>query len=317
MEQARQQMAAYQPDLIIALGGGSSLDTAKVAWFLYERPDINLEDINPFQLFEPARSRLVAVPTTSGTGADVTMGAVLTDTEKQWKLTVYSRQMMPDLTIVDPSLVAGLPPQVTADTGMDVLSHSIEGFTSPWYNDFSDGLCLKATQLVFDYLPRAFANGSDMEAREKMHNAATIAGIGMGNSSIALAHTLAHAFGAIFHIPHGRVVGMFLPYSIEFTVTGGGSRYGEMARFLGLPAADEVEGAASLVKALRDLARQLKQPGSAREMGIEQAALETVLPTLVTNATEDPQILTTLRIPDETELEKIFRCAYEGQTIDF
>lgn len=317
VEQARSRMADYEPDLVIALGGGSSLDTAKVAWFLYERPDVPMEDINPFQDFGPSQSQLIAIPTTSGTGADVTIGAVLTDTEKAWKLTLYSPQMMPDMTIVDPALVMGLPPQITADTGMDVLSHSIEGFAGPWHNDFSDGLCLKATQLVFDYLPRAYADGADMEAREKMHNAATIAGIGMTNSAIALAHPLAHAFGGVFHLPHGRIVGMFLPYSIEYSANGGGTRYAELSRFLDLPGADEAEGVKSLVNAVRDLAGQIDQPVSIQEMGIKQQALESALPDLVANAAQDPVMLTTQRVPDDEELEQIYRYAYDGKTIDF
>jgi alcohol dehydrogenase class IV len=225
--------------------------------------------------------------------------------------------LIPNITIVDPALAAGMPPQVTADTGMDVLSHSVEAFACPWHNDFTDGLCLKATQLVFDYLPRAYADGSDTEAREKMHNAATIAGIALSNAAIALAHPLAHALGAAFHLPHGRVVGMFLPYSIEYTANGGGTRYAEIARFLRLPAANEPQGAASLVKALRKLARRVNQPLSIRDMGIDKQALETALPGLVANAAQDPQMLTTQRIPDDEELEQLYRYAYDGKKIDF
>ncbi|MCI0394637.1 MAG: iron-containing alcohol dehydrogenase [Chloroflexi bacterium] len=317
VRRATSALLDYEPDVVIGLGGGSCLDAAKAAWFLYERPDVALEEINPFQPFETGKARLIAIPTTSGTGADATIGVVLTDAEQQRKLVIYARELQPAVTIVDPSLVLGLPPQITADTGMDVLSHSIEAFAGPWHNDFTDGLCLKATELVFTYLPRAYADGSDAEAREHMHNAATMAGVGLSNASIALAHALAHAFGAVFHTPHGRTVGMFLPYSLEYTATGGGTRYAELAAFLRLPAAGEVEGTASLVAAIRALARQVNQPTSIQEMGIDQAAFDQALSQLVAKAAEDPQMLTTLRVPSDDDLAQLFRYAYEGHTVNF
>jgi alcohol dehydrogenase class IV len=311
-------MSGYEPDVVIALGGGSCLDAGKTAWFRYERPDVPLEQINPFEPFEiPGKARLVAIPTTSGTGADATIGVVLTDTELNRKIVVYARELQPQLTIVDPSFVMGLPPQITADTGMDVLTHAVEAFASPWHNDFSDGLCLKAVQLVFQYLPRAYADGSDIEAREHMHNAATLAGLGLSNASIALAHAMAHSMGALFHLPHGRLVGLALPFTVEYTANAGGSRYGELARFLGLPAGDEAEGARSLVAAIRELARTVNQPQSIRELGIDEGPFEAALPDLVTNAAEDPQMITTQRVPDGAELERLFRCAYHGLEVGF
>ncbi|MEW5987285.1 MAG: iron-containing alcohol dehydrogenase [Chloroflexota bacterium] len=317
VRRATAAMLAYEPDVVIGLGGGSCLDAAKAAWFLYERPDVALDEINPFQRFAMGKARLVAIPTTSGTGADATIGVVLTDTEAQRKLTVYAREFQPHISIVDPSLVMGLPPQITADTGLDVLSHSIEAFAGPWHNGFADGLCLVATKLVFTYLPRAYANGADAEAREQMHNAATMAGLALSNSSISLAHALAHAFGAIYHTPHGRTVGLFLPFTIEYTANGGGTRYAELARYLGLPAAGEAEGASSLANALRDLSRQVNQPTAIQAMGIEAAAFAEALPELVVRAAEDPQMLTTVRVPDDSELERLFQYAYDGRPIDF
>ncbi len=158
---------------------------------------------------------------------------------------------------------------------MDVLTHAVEGYTSLWHNDFADGMCLKAIQLVMDYLPRAYEEGSnDPEARERMHNAATIAGLGFGNSMAAMAHAMGHSLGALFPIPHGRAVGLFLPYTIEFTTWGDApTRYGEIARFLGLPAGDAAEGVASLSKAIRDLARRIDQPTSLQEAGISLRGL--------------------------------------------
>jgi alcohol dehydrogenase class IV len=210
-----------------------------------------------------------------------------------------------------------MPPNVTADTGMDVVSHAVEAFASPWNNDFADGLSIKALQLVFDFLPGAYADGKESEAREHMHNAATIAGLAITNSSVALGHALAHSFGAVFPFPHGRIVGMFLPYSIEYTANGGGSRYAELARFLGLPASSEEEGVTSLVEKIRKLARQVEQPLTIRDLGIGQPELETALPDLVTKAMEDHQLLTTLRVPDEEDMGRLFMCAFDGQAVDF
>lgn len=318
VERCISSLTAFGPDVVIGLGGGSCLDVAKTAWFRYERPDVALEAINPFERFDmPGKARLIAVPTTSGTGADATIGVVLSDREAGRKIVVYARELQPHLTVVDPSLVLGLPPAITADTGMDVLSHAVEAYASPWHNDFADGLALKAIQLVFDYLPRAYADGSDVEAREHMHNAATLAGMALSNASISLAHAMAHAFGAFFHTPHGRTVGLFLPYTIEFTANAGGSRYGEIARFLGLPAADEAAGAASLVTAIRKLAREVGQPLTIRDLDIDSMRLEEAMPTLVSNAADDPQMITSLRAPNDEELANLFRFAFDGRPVDF
>ncbi|MGD8625172.1 MAG: iron-containing alcohol dehydrogenase, partial [Anaerolineae bacterium] len=249
---------AYAPDWIVGLGGGSCLDAAKSIWIQYERPDLEPDNVAPLgHLGLRQKARLIAIPTTSGTGAEVTWPIVLTDHDEHRKVTVGHSENIPDLAVVDPAFVLDLPPQITADTGMDVLTHAVEGYTSTWHNDFSDGLCLKAIQLVFDYLPRAYHDGDD-QAREKMHNAATIAGLGFGNSMAAMAHGLGHALGTVFSLPHGRTVGLALPFTIEFTVRGYlPTRYAEIARFLDLPAGDEPQAAASLAAAIRDLAGRI------------------------------------------------------------
>jgi alcohol dehydrogenase class IV len=262
---------------------------------------------------------MIAIPTTSGTGAETTWPIVLSDTAEHIKLSVGHPENIPDIAIVDPIFVGSLPAQITADTGMDALTHAVEGYTSHWRNDFADGLCLKALQMVFDYLPRAWEKGaSDPEAREKMHNAATIAGLGFGNSMAAMAHALGHSAGAILPVPHGRAVGLFLPYSIEFTVRGYlPTRYTDLARFLQLPATDEAEAAASLAAAIRNLARSIGQPTSLQEAGIPRAQFEASLPKLVSNSLNDSAMLVGLRYPEDEEAERVFRCAYEGWPVDF
>jgi alcohol dehydrogenase class IV len=214
-------------------------------------------------------------------------------------------------------MVLSLPPASTADTGLDALTQAIESYNSTWHNDFSDALCLHAVRLIFEYLPRVYAAGSDREARERMHNAAAIGGIGFGNSQATLAHAMGHALGALFHVPHGRTVALFLPYTMEFTVNGGESRYADIARVLGLPALDERSGTTSLVQALRELERKVNQPLNVQELGIPHEAYEHALPELVTRAESDTQIATHPRMPDSATLRRLFECAYEGRVIDF
>jgi acetaldehyde dehydrogenase/alcohol dehydrogenase len=210
-----------------------------------------------------------------------------------------------------------MPPRLTADTGMDVLAHAVEGYTGSWHNDFSDGLCLKAVQMVFAYLPKAVADGADREAREKMANAAAIAGLGFGNAMAALAHAMGHALGAVFHQPHGRCVGLYLPYTIEFVANRGESRYADLAHILRLPAPDEAAAAASLSAAIRALMRQVGQPVAAAEMGIGPAEHEAALERLCDLTERDTQIVISTRIPSRKELAVLFRYAYEGRAVDF
>jgi alcohol dehydrogenase class IV len=202
---------------------------------------------------------------------------------------------------------------------MDVLTHAVEGYTSLWRSDFTDGLCLKAIQLVFEYLPRAYEGGADdPEARERMHNAATIAGLGFGNSMAAAAHALGHSIGALLPIPHGRAVGLCLPYTVEFTLRGYlPTRYAEIARFLGLPAADEGQAVTSLVQAVRDLARRIDQPLSLQAAGIPREVFLAQLPALMENAVNDSAMTVAPRFPEDEEVEQILHCIYEGTPVDF
>jgi len=311
VKRGAQAALAYEPDWIVGLGGGSPMDAAKAVWVLYERPDMEPDEINPMEtLGLRKKARLITIPTTSGTGAEVTWFIVLTDVKEGIKLALGSREVMADMAIVDPSLVAELPPRLAADTGMDGLTHAVEGYTCIYHNDFCDGLCLKAIQLIFDHLPRAYEG--DEEARGKMHIAATIAGLGFGNSWATLAHGLGHSLGAVFHVPHGRAVGLFLPYTTEFTANQEGSRYIEIAHFLGLEPSPQ-----ALVRAIRELAQRIEQPTSIRELRISQEDFEVALPKLVENAEGDNATFSNSRIPSAEEFEQLYRYAYEGRAIDF
>jgi alcohol dehydrogenase class IV len=312
-----EQMSAFGPDWVVGLGGGSCMDAAKAMWVLYEHPEILPEEINPITpITLRQKARLITIPTTSGTGAEATWAIVLTDTAEQRKLALGSRENMADIAIVDPIFVAGLPPQITADTGMDVLTHAVEGYTTSWHNDFCDGLCLKAIQLVMDYLPRAVADGTDQEARERMHNAATIAGLGFGNSLAAMAHAMGHSLGAVFHTPHGRAVGLVLPYTVEFTGLTAPERYADIVRFLGLPGPSD-QAAQILAERIRSLARTVQQPLSLHGAGIPPAECEVALPRLVQNAESDATLVASARIPNSAELVRLYHCVFEGRPVDF
>lgn len=312
-------MSQYGPDWVVALGGGSVLDAAKAMWVEYERPDIKAEEINPFgpSLGLRKKARLVCIPTTSGTGAEVTWGIVLTDKTAVRKISVGCREVTPDIAIVDPTFALKMPPELTAQTGMDALTHAIEGFTSTWKNDFSDGLCLKAIQLVFKYLPRAYKDGQDIEAREKMHYAACIAGIGFINSMCALAHATGHSLGSLFHIPHGRAVGLFLSYTIEFIGDTCEELWAEIAYSIRLEVPKGEKAAPVLVRTIRELARSVNEPLTIKELGIPSDSFENSLEKLVDNAIADFQLVTTTRAPSSGETEKFLRYAYEGKSIDF
>jgi alcohol dehydrogenase class IV len=290
-------------------------------WILYERPDLTPEEINPFDdLGLRRKARMVAIPTTSGTGSETTWAVVLTDTGEQFKISTGAPECTPDVAIVDPIFAAQMPPRLTADTGLDALTHAIEGYTSTWHNDFTDGLCLKAVQMVFEYLPRAYADGEDMEAREKMHNAATLAGLGFINSMAAAAHALGHSLGAVLHLPHGRAVSLVLPYTIQFNAQGAQpTRYADIAHFLNLPATDEKEGAASLVSAIRELQRQVGQPLSIQKALPDLAPDEfsALLDLLVEKAEMDATIVACARDLSTDDTRRLFEYAFQGKDIDF
>jgi len=314
------RMTDFGPDWVIGLGGGSAMDAAKAMWAVYENPGLNPEAINPFEpLTIRQKARLITIPTTSGTGSEVTWATVITSTEEQRKIGAGSPEILADIAIVDPLLAQKMPPRLTADTGLDALTHAIEGYTCNLHNDFTDGLCLQAIRLIFDYLPRAVQNGDDMEAREKMHNAATLAGLGFGNAMAALAHSLGHSLGALFHVPHGRAVALFLPYTIQFIQNGGDeTRFQDISRFLGLPAATPEEGAASLVKAIRDLSSAVGQPLTLRDaLPDGRDAFDAALEQLVANAEADTVIAMGARIPTTDETRRLFAYAYDGRDIDF
>ncbi|MCL6638114.1 MAG: bifunctional acetaldehyde-CoA/alcohol dehydrogenase [Firmicutes bacterium] len=330
----REEMRRFQPDTIIALGGGSAIDAAKGMWLFYEHPDVEFEflklkflDIRKRTYKYPKlgrKARLVAIPTTSGSGSEVTAFAVFTDKGKEIKYPLADYELTPDVAIVDPDFVMTLPRDLTADTGLDVLAHGIEAYVSVMASDYTDALALKAVELVFKYLPRAHRDGSDREAREKMHNAAAIAGMAFTNAFLGICHSLAHKIGGEFRIPHGRANAVLLPYVIEYNAGLPGKfvsypkyeyfvapeKYRQIAVHLGLPAATPEEGVRSLAGAVRKLNRQLGIPGTFAELGVDAAEFARKLPVLAERAFEDQTSVTNPRLPLIEELAEILRLAY-------
>jgi alcohol dehydrogenase class IV len=318
VRQGAQVAQEIEPDWVIGLGGGSPMDAAKAIWVLYERPDLHPAEINPIvSLGLRQKARLIAIPTTSGTGSEATFGIVLTDTEEQRKMGLGSRESIPDMAIVDPAMAAGMPPQLTADTGLDALVHAVEGYTCAWHTDLADGMCFNAARLIFAYLPRAVADGSDLEARERMHNAAACAGLGFSNSLTSMAHSMGHALGAVFHVPHGRAVVIFLPYTIEFCAREAPERFADLAVLLGCSQARGEEAARMLAGSIRDLCCEIGNPTSVAGAGVEREAYEAQLDKLVDDAFNDTSMMSVARAPSYDELHQLFLNAYEGQPVDF
>jgi alcohol dehydrogenase class IV len=311
----------YQPDWVIGIGGGSCMDAAKAIIILLVRPDLEPDSIIASDTYNfRAKARLMAIPTTSGTGAEATWAIVLTDTNENRKLGLGTTECMPDVAILDPVMVAGMPPKITADTGMDVLTHAIEGYVSTWGTSITDGPGLIATRKAFEYLPKAYKKGDDLEARKEMQNAAILGGMSFGNSMAGLGHSTGHALGALFHVPHGRAVGLFLPYTMEYLINGSQetmAKYAEIARYCRISSGSDKECAKALISKIRALAKEIGQPLSIRDCGIDKAKYEQSIPGLIDRALNEVMTMTVTRVPGEEDLGKIFRYAYEGNSIDF
>ncbi|TKH24721.1 MULTISPECIES: bifunctional acetaldehyde-CoA/alcohol dehydrogenase [Bacillus] len=332
-----EMMKSFKPDVIIALGGGSAMDAAKGMWLFYEHPETTFYGIK--QKFLDIRKRtckypelgnkaqFVAIPTTSGTGSEVTPFAVITDKKNNIKYPLADYELTPDVAIVDPQFVMTVPPHVTADTGMDVLTHAIEAYVSVMANDYTDGLALKAIDLVFKYLPRAYKDGNDEEAREKMHNASAIAGMAFANAFLGINHSLAHKIGPEFHIPHGRANAILMPHVVRYNAIKprkhalfpkyehfvADERYAHIARMLGLPASSAAEGVESLVRAIIELGKSLNINMSIAGQGVDKEEFEEVVGVLAERAFEDQCTTANPKLPLISELKEIYMEAYKGE----
>ncbi|WP_327004390.1 bifunctional acetaldehyde-CoA/alcohol dehydrogenase [Dactylosporangium sp. NBC_01737] len=339
VERGAELMRSFRPDTIIALGGGSPMDAAKVMWLLYENPGVEFTDMREkfFDIRKRAftfptlgrLARLVCIPTTSGTGAEITPFAVITDTKTGMKYPLADYALTPSVAIIDPVLTADLPPNVTADSGFDALTHATEAFVSVYANDYTDGLALHAIKLIFEHLPAAVHHGrSDPVAREKMHNAGTIAGMAFGNAFLGMVHALAHTLGATFHIAHGRTNAILLPHVIrhngqvpakltawpKYERYVAPERFQQIAQALGLPARTPEEGVESYAAAVERLRAEVGIEPSFQAAGVDEQTFLDALPQQAMNAYLDQCAPANPRMPMLEDLREIMRTAYYGTT---
>ncbi len=322
-----------QPDLVVAAGGGSVLDAAKVMRLLFEHPDADLAALSlPFLDArkrvadfpqDPHRVRLVAVPTTAGTGSEVSPAAVVTVGRR--KITLVDYTLTPDVAIVDPMLTLSMPPSVTADTGIDALTHALEAAVSIFASPYTDAFCVQAVRLILDALPAAVADGHDLEARTAMLNAATLAGLAFSNAFVGLNHALAHAVGGAFDIPHGRANGIFLPRVLRYnaalpskfmpapgyTSYVAPEKYGLLGRVV-LGGHLDGQSRTRLFEAVDELLDTLGMPRSLKEAGVDEAEFTARLPELAMAAFEDMTIRTNPRMPLVSEITELLRESYAG-----
>ena len=334
-----QAIENFKPDVIIALGGGSAIDAAKGMWLFYEHPEADVEglklkfmDIRKRTYKFPklgTKTKMVAIPTTSGTGSEVTSFAVISDKQKNIKYPLADYELTPDVAIIDPDLVMTLPKSITADTGLDVLTHAIESYVSNMASDYTDGLAEKAVQLVFNYLPLAYEDGTNKIAREKMHNASCIAGMAFTNAFLGINHSLAHKLGGEFHIPHGRANAIILPYVIKYNATMptkfvsfpkyeyfiADQKYADLSRRMGFKAYTNEEGVRSLIEEIQKLIERVNIPKSLKEAGIDEQEFLSKVDYLADKAFEDQCTTANPRLPLVSELKQILLDAYYGKEI--
>ena len=332
------EMRSFQPDVVIALGGGSAMDAAKCMWLFYEHPETSFDglrqkfmDIRKRVVKFPhlgAKCKMVAIPTTSGTGSEVTAFTVITDKKKGIKYPLADYAVTPNVAIIDPQFVLSLPKRATADTGMDVLTHAIEAYISNMANDYTDGLALQAMDLVFTYLKRAYENGKfDLKAREKMHNASCIAGMAFTNAFLGLNHSMAHKLGGDYHIPHGRANAILLPYVVKYNSLKpnkfvpfpkyerfmADEKLAKAARFLGFGGKNDEESIDNFIKAIRQLMKDMDMPLSIKDEGIDEKVFMDNIEALSEKAHDDQCTGANPKYPLVSEIVELYKQAYYGE----
>ena len=325
-------MREFQPDWIVAMGGGSPIDAAKAMWAFYEYPETTFEDlITPFNFPElRKKARFLAIPSTSGTATEVTAFSVITDYAKGIKYPLADFNITPDIAIVDPELAETMPQKLTAHTGMDALTHAIEAYVSTLNTPFTDPLAIKAIQMVFEYLPASF--DGDKNAREQMHYAQCLAGMAFSNALLGIVHSMAHKTGAAFsggHIIHGAANAMYLPKVIKYNskVPEAAERYAEIARFINLPGNTTEELVDALIAELREMNKQLNIPLSIKNYGeggviaensiIDEKEFNEKLHDVAANAIADACTGSNPRQPSQEDMEKLMLAVYYDKEIDF
>ncbi|MFX0040664.1 MAG: iron-containing alcohol dehydrogenase [Promethearchaeota archaeon] len=326
----KEKCIKYAPDLIVALGGGSVIDTAKVIWAMYEYTNFTLDDINfnnP-KLFDFAKkAKFIAIPTTSGTGSETTWAAIISKYENDvWRKGSFAHEsLVPTYAILDPAFPKGMPVKLTVSTAFDALAHALEAYISTWRNEFSNALIPKAIELIFKYLPIAYKDGNNMEARDSLHQAASMAGIAFSNSQLHIGHALGHSFAAVFPIPHGSLVGLFLPYVLQYCLNAPGETnesiilYSRLAKQLGWAnwSDDDKKAANTVVEKVRELQKSVNFTTSLKNLGIERDNFEKNLSPLISLCYQDPSGVMAPRSPSKDDFSRLYTYAYDGKDIDF
>jgi len=303
-----EEIIEFKPDSVVALGGGSPIDAAKAIVFFAGKV-YDLRDC-PF----------IAIPTTSGTGSEVTCFAVISDQEKHIKYPLLDDALLPDAAILDASLILSVPPNVTADTGIDVLTHAIEAYVSTAATDFSDAVAEKSIKLVYKHLLTAYNEPDNFEARQGMHNASCLAGMAFSNASLGLNHSMAHALGAHAKLPHGRANAILLPYVMSYNagctaeaLTPSAARYAEIARMLGMEATSTRQSALNLIHTVRRFVKKLHMPSTIEAAGVTPEAFEKMIHEMAENALADRCTATNPAPCSIESIEKVYRKAYTGK----
>ena len=310
-------MRAFEPDVIVAIGGGSPIDAAKAMWVFYEHPEKTFEDIkDPFTI-PPLRNKaiFVAIPSTSGTATEVTAFSVITDYKTDIKYPLADFEITPDIAILDTDIPLTMPKKLTAHTGMDALTHAIEAYVATARSHFSDALALQAISDIYDSIVASYYG--DKAAREKMHIAQCLAGMAFSNALLGIAHSLAHKTGAVFHIPHGCCNAILLPSVIEFNAKECAERYAAIARHIGLPGKTDEQLTNALVDSIKELNKKLEIAQTYKENGVSEEVLQEHADAIAANAVLDPCTSSNPRKIDKEQMKQVLLCAYYGTPVTF
>lgn len=326
-----EMMNEFNPDLIIGIGGGSPIDAAKAMWIFYEYPEFTFEEAaKPFNLPElRQKANFIAIPTTSGTGTEVTSFSVITDNETGVKYPIADYNITPDVAIVDTNLVQTMPKTLIANTGMDALTHALEAYVSVLASEYTNGLALEAIRLIFKYLPQAYAEGTkNVKAREKMAHASTMAGMAFANAFLGVCHSMAHKLGSEHHIAHGVANGILIDQVIRFNAVDNPRkqaafpqykypnakwRYAVIADYLGLGGKNEDEKVNNLIKAIDDLKKTVGIPATIADCGVSKEAFYATLEKMSEDAFDDQCTGANPRYPLISEIKKMYTNAFEGK----
>ena len=332
-------MAAFEPDVIIAIGGGSAMDAGKIMWTLYEHPEVDFQDLA--MRFMDIRKRVytfphmgdkayfIAIPTTAGTGSEVTPFAVITDEQTGTKYPLADYELLPDMAIIDADLMMNIPKGLTSASGIDALTHALEAIASMMATDYTDGLALKATKLIFNYLPRAYSlGGHDAEAREEMANASTLAGMAFANAFLGVCHSMAHKLGSYHHLPHGVANALMIEQVIRFNCAKAPTkmgtfpqykypdcvrRYAEVATFNGITGKTDEEKVEKLIVKIRELMKEIGLPMTIKDAGVDEKVFLEKLDSMVEDAFDDQCTGANPRYPLMSEIKDMYLTAYYGE----